>query len=95
MLNDFVALERELQNKSPFRFKFKDDLKFFNCPESILQRNHIAQLMISNAIESTKSTMLLGEEDYDPDDESKSSFQKLFPPILKDRILEITKLSVI
>jgi hypothetical protein len=89
--NELLVLESEVQQETPFGFKFTDELKLYNYPENQLQRSDIVQFVISDSSESNTATILL-EEDYDPDDESESDFQKQFPSMLKDRIFEITKI---
>lgn len=90
--NDLLVLESEVQQETPFGFKFTDELKLYNYPDSQLQRSDIVQFLISDSNESNTATILLEEEDYDPDDESESDFQKKFPSMLKDRIFEVTKI---
>lgn len=87
-----MALEFEVQQETPFGFRFTDELKLYNYPESHLQRSDIIQFLISDSKESNTATILLEEEDYDPDDESESDFQRKFPSMLKERIFEITKI---
>ncbi len=90
--NELIALESEIQQETPFGFKFTDDLNLYNYPKCLLLRNDIVQFVISDSNESNTATILLNENDYDPDDESESDFQKQFPSLLKDRIFEITKI---
>lgn len=90
--NELIDLERDVQQVTPFGFKFTGELKLYNYPESHLQRNDITQFVISDSNESNTATILLEEEDYDPNDVSESDFQKKFPSMLKDRVFEITKI---
>lgn len=90
--NELIALESDVQQKTPFGFKFTDELKLFNYPKDQLLRSNIVQFVISDSNESNNATILLEEEDYDPNDESESDFQKRFPSMLRDRIFEITKI---
>lgn len=85
------SLEVDVQKKSGFGFKFSGELNLYNYPESILLREDIVQFIISDSNESDTATILLSHLDYDPNDESESDYQKIFPSLLKDRILEITK----
>jgi hypothetical protein len=90
--NELIVLESDVQQETPFGFKFTDELKLYNYPESQLQRSDIVQFLISDSNESNTATILLEEEDYDPDDVSESDFQKKFPSMLKERVFEITKI---
>lgn len=89
---ELIGLEEEVQSATSFGFRFLSDLKLYNYPEDILQRDDIVQFVISDSNGSNTATILLDELDYDPDYRSESDFQKKFPPLLKDRILEITKI---
>lgn len=90
--NQLMALEREVQQETYFGFRFKDELKLYNYPESHLKRTDIIQFLISDSNESNTATILLKEEDYDPNDESESEFQKKFPSTLKERVFEINRI---
>lgn len=89
--NELLVLESEVQQGTPLGFKFMDELTLYNYPENQLQRSDIVQFIISDSNESNSAAILLEEGDYDPGDYSESDFQKQFPAILKDRIVEITK----
>lgn len=89
---ELIALEHEVQEKTPFGFKFTDELQLFNYPKGKFQRSDIVKFVISDSNESPTATILLEEEDYDPGDESETDFQARFPSVLKDRIVEITKI---
>jgi len=90
--SELISLENDIKKKTAFGFKFKDELNLYNYPESLLSRDDIIQFVISDSSDSNTATILLNEYDYDREDESESDFQKQFPPLLKDRVLEITKI---
>lgn len=90
--SELIVLERDVQQVTSFGFKFTDELKLYNYLESHLRRSDIVQFLISDSNESNTATILLEDEDYDPNDESESDFQKKFPSMLKERIFEITKI---
>jgi len=90
--SELRALETEVQRATPFGFVFLDELKLYNYPKDILERRDIVQFVISDSSESRNATILLEEQDYDLMAVSESAFQKKFPSLLRDRILEITKI---
>lgn len=90
--SELSVLESNIQCRTIFGFKFINELNLYNYPESVSVRNDIVQFVISDSIDLDNATILLNEYDYDPDDESESEFQKQFPPLLKDRVFEITKI---
>ncbi len=90
--SELMSLESEIQKKTAFGFKFEEELNLYNYPESLLLRDDIVQFVISDSNDSDTATILLHGCDYDPADESESDFQKQFPSLLRDRILEITKI---
>ncbi len=90
--SELLSLESDIQKKTAFGFKFESELSLYNYPKSLMSRDDIVQFVISDSSDSNMATILLNEDDYDPEDESQSDFQKQFPPLLQDRILEITKI---
>lgn len=84
-------LEKEVRLITPFGFNFTDEVNLYNYPKSIRSRDDIIQFVISDTNDTNTATILLEEENYDPSSEDENDFQKRFPPVLKDRVLEITK----
>ena len=90
--NELIFLEGFIREKTVFGFKFEDKLSLFNYPTDLLLRNDIVQFVISDSNTLNTATILLNEQDYDLSDDSESLFQKKFPALLSDRILEVAKI---
>ena len=87
-----ASLERQIQQITPFGFKFSADLILYNYPVDLLQRNDLVKFTISDSKCSNTAEILLNEQDYDPDNSLESDFHKAFRHRLEDRILEVTKI---
>jgi len=89
---ELAALQNAVRQITSFGFEFSAEFELYNYPEYLLRRKDIIQFQISDSADSNTAGILLEPEDYDPDDNLESEFQKKFPSLLKDRILEITKI---
>lgn len=87
-----ASLEQQIQQITPFGFKFSADLILYNYPSDVLQRSDLVKFIISDSKHSNTAEILLYEQDYDPDNSLDDDFQKAFPHKLEDRILEVTKI---
>ncbi len=90
--SELISLESDIRKETTFGFKFEEELSLYNYPESLLSRDDIVQFVISDSYDSNTATILLHGCDYAPESESENDFQRQFPSLLKDRILEITKI---
>ncbi|WDE12948.1 hypothetical protein [Thalassomonas haliotis] len=89
--SELIALEKDVQQVTPFGFYFIDELKLYNYPMSEVKSKDIVQFVIADSNDSDTATILLGDN-YDPEEELEDDFLMQFPALLKDRILAITKI---
>lgn len=86
------SLEQQIQQITPFGFKFSAVPTLYNYPSDLLQRTDLVKFIISDSKHSNTAEILLHEQDYDPDNSLEDDFQKIFPHKLEDRVLEVTKI---
>ena len=89
--SELIALEKAVQQVTPFGFYFKSELNLYNYPMGEVKSKDIVQFVIADSNDSDTATILLGDN-YDPEEELEDDFLMLFPALLKDRISAITKI---